>query len=200
MINFEKLRAGFHPVIKLPSSYDVYDFTQGYDPERTLKKTYGIGRYNEKRKSMYTTDLFAGATGVRNIHMGIDIAAPINTEIYSFINAEIYLFGYNEKSGDYGYTIITKQVLDETPLYALYGHLSEKSLKEKYAGQKISAGECIAWIGDKHENGGWNPHLHFQLSYEKPLVPDLPGVVDEKNHARALEIYPDPQLVLGKLY
>lgn len=187
----------FASVITLPKDYEVYDFTKGYDPNRSMLSKFGIGKYNEVRQGMYTTELFAGN---RNIHMGIDIAAPVGTPIMSFFEGEIFLFAYNAAPGDYGHTIITKHDLDGCEVYALYGHLNEASTKNKVIGQKISTGEVIAWVGDKHENGGWNPHLHFQLSLEKPEVCDMPGAVSQENLATALKIYPDPQRVLGKLY
>lgn len=197
MIHFQKYSAQFHPVIALPVNYEIYDFTHGYNAERKTEYEYGIGRYNEKRAGMYTSPLFQGE---RNIHMGIDIAAPINTAVYSFASGTFFLFGNNSQEGDYGFTIITEHFFDGIALYALYGHLSKKSVDGKSSGQKINAGETIGWIGNKEENGGWNPHLHFQLSYKKPSVPDMPGVVSEKNLEEALRLYPDPQLVLGKLY
>jgi murein DD-endopeptidase MepM/ murein hydrolase activator NlpD len=150
---------------------------------------------------MYTTELFNPADqNARDIHIGIDIAAPVNTPVHSFYDGEIFLFGYNAAAGDYGHTLILKYLLDGTELYALYGHLSAKSTEGKSIGQKVKSGEIIAWLGAKHENGGWNPHLHFQLSYARPTVCDMPGVVAEKDRAEALRTYPDPRLVLGNLY
>jgi hypothetical protein len=55
-------------------------------------------------------------------------------------------------------------------------------------------------VGDRHENGGWNPHLHFQLSRVAPDVPDMPGAVCAADRDDALRRYPDPRLVLGALY
>ncbi|GIT41297.1 MAG: hypothetical protein Ct9H300mP10_03070 [Methanobacteriota archaeon] len=55
-------------------------------------------------------------------------------------------------------------------------------------------------MGDKHENGGWEPHLHFQLSLVEPETHDLPGVVAPEDREQALLDYPDPRLVLGPLY
>ena len=55
-------------------------------------------------------------------------------------------------------------------------------------------------MGDKHENGGWESHLHFQLSINEPETHDMPGVVDPQNRDEALENYPDPRLVLGPIY
>ena len=58
----------------------------------------------------------------------------------------------------------------------------------------------MATVGNNTENGGWPPHVHFQLSLIEPKTCDLPGVVSEKNHEMALKIFPDPRLVLGNLY
>ncbi|MGZ3711752.1 MAG: peptidoglycan DD-metalloendopeptidase family protein [Bdellovibrionota bacterium] len=198
MIDFSQFT--FHPVIHLPPDYEIFDFTQSYDPFRTLKSAFGIGRYNEKRPGMYNTDIFKEHGSQRDIHMGIDIGAPIGTEVFSFWGGEIFLTGYNGAEGDYGNTVIVKHTLAGTDLYALYGHLSQASIEGKKPGQKISKGEVIAWVGDKHENGGWNPHLHFQLSYERPEKCDMPGVVKDSDRAEALRIFPDPRLVLGAIY
>lgn len=195
MLNTQGLT--FSPVIDLPASYEVYDFTRGYDPKRSMLSEYGIGRYDEERQGMYTTELFAGE---RNIHMGIDVAAPVGTPVRSFFEGEVYLFAYNAAPGDYGHTLITKHVLNGTEVYALYGHLSAASTRDKTVGSKVRSGDVIAWVGDKHENGGWNPHLHFQLSLTRPLVCDMPGAVAAKDREAALQIYPDPRLVLGPLY
>ena len=53
-------------------------------------------------------------------------------------------------------------------------------------------------MGSEEENGGWPPHVHFQLSLIEPEECDLPGVVSEENHDIALKIFPDPRMVLGK--
>ena len=82
----------------------------------------------------------------------------------------------------------------------MYGHLDAASIEGKRIGQKIEAGEVIAWFGDFDENGGWEPHLHFQLSLVEPETHDLPGVVASEDRERALRDYPDPRLVLGPLY
>lgn len=187
----------FHPVIRLPPDYEVYDFTRGYDPNRPLASPYGIGRYDEKRTGMYSTELFAG---VRDVHVGIDIGAPVGEPIHAFWDGAVHLFGYNAAPGDYGYTLVTHHVLHGRDVWALHGHLSARSIAGRTPGQPIARGEVIAWVGDRHENGGWNPHLHFQLSLVRPEVPDLPGAVSDADRATALEIYPDPRLVLGPLY
>lgn len=104
------------------------------------------------------------------------------------------------------------------PLYALYGHLSKESIADKFPQKEMKKGEIIAWVGDKHENGGWNPHLHFQLSWERPETHDMPGwclfsffsfvlisyflvgTCCQENLEISLLKYPDPRLVLGPIY
>lgn len=198
MIDFARYR--FHPVIRLPENYEVYDFTRGYDPGRQLASSYGVGRYDEDRRGMYDAALFQNEAGARTIHMGIDIGAPIGEPVHAFFEGEIFLTAYNPAQGDYGHTVITRHVLGGEELFALHGHLSERSTRERAAGAKFRAGEVIAWVGDRHENGGWNPHLHFQLSLVRPERCDMPGVVSPAQRAEALRTYPDPRLVLGPLY
>lgn len=198
MIDFSQYH--FHPVILLPSNYEVYDFTKGYDPNRKLNSPFGIGKYDEQRVGMYTTEMYTKSPELRNIHMGIDIGAPAGTPVHAFYAGEVFLTANNHQEGDYGYTLITKHILHDTPLFVLHGHLSAKSIEGKKPGQKFQAGEVIAWLGEKHENGGWNPHLHFQVSLEKPEVCDMPGVVSESQREKAKRIYLDPQCILGKLY
>ena len=89
---------------------------------------------------------------------------------------------------------------DGTKLWALYGHLSSKSLETFDIGDVVEKGDLIGWFGNKNENGGWEPHVHFQLSFEEPLNCDLPGVVKPDERELALKKYPDPRLVLGALY
>ncbi|MGZ3651563.1 MAG: peptidoglycan DD-metalloendopeptidase family protein [Bdellovibrionota bacterium] len=198
MIDFSRFQ--FHPVIPLPPDFEVFDFTRGYDPTRQLTSSYGIGRYNEDRRGMYDAALFQGQEGARTIHMGIDIGAPVGTPVHAFYEGEIFLTGYNGAEGDYGNTVITRHSLDGQELFALHGHLSAQSIQARKIGDKFLAGDVIAWVGDRHENGGWNPHLHFQLSLERPEKCDMPGVVNEAQREQALRIYPDPRLVLGALY
>ena len=147
---------------------------------------------------MYEGELFEKTN--RFIHMGIDIGAPEGTPVKSFYSGEIFLLKYNDQKLDYGYTIITKHKIKNQNIYALYGHLSKSSLEHKHIGQKIHPGEVIAYLGSEEENGGWPPHVHFQLSLIKPEECDLPGVVSESDHKVAVKVFPDPRIVLGNLY
>ena len=187
----------FENIIDLPDNVYVNDFETNNTFQET-SSSYSIGKYNEKRPNMYEGDLFEKAN--RFIHVGIDIGAPVGTPVKSFYDGEIFLFKYNDQKLDYGYTIITKHQINGQNIYALYGHLSNSSIKNKKIGQKIHTGEVLGYLGSEEENGGWPPHVHFQLSLIKPGECDLPGVVSEKNHDIALKIFPDPRIVLGKVY
>lgn len=194
----------FKPVIHLPKDVKVLDLSSVYVDKLDSGKPdsngldddyeFSIGRYNEIRSGMYTQDMYQG---LRNVHMGIDIGAPAGTSIYCFYDGIIFDFCYHPRDGDYGYTIITKHALGDSNIYALHGHLSQESLQNKEKGKSIKAGEQIASVGDTSENGGWNPHLHFQLSLSEPKNCDMPGVVSQADREWALNEFPDPKFVLN---
>ena len=162
-----------------------------------MRGEFCIGKYDEIRPNMYKTSIFAG---VRNIHMGEDIGAPVGTPCKAFEKGIISNFGYNPEPGDYGFVVITEHKISGVSVWALYGHLNSKSIDGKEIGQFIEKGETIAWLGNESENGGWAPHLHFQLSLIEPRTHDLPGVVSAEDRKEALKTYPDPRLILGPIY
>ncbi len=199
----------FHPIVKLPTQYWVFDFTKGVKSEWQCPLDYQIGRYDEHRPGMYTTEIFSGE---RDLHVGLDIGAPVDTEVFCFADGVVFSKGVNPEAGSYGPTIITQHELqlpisvgsdDLTELrkfWVLHGHLSTKSLDMVEVGDNVSQGQLIATIGDKHENGGWPPHIHIQISLTEPIDNDLPGVVKLSERDQALQTYPDPRLIIGQIY
>ena len=185
----------YRPVVDMPEEYSVLDLSQGTwgQPEAE----FSIGKNDEVRPNLYNTELFGGE---RNVHMGIDIGGPVGTPCMAFMDGEISHFGYNPAAGDYGNVIITKHEIGGVPIWALYGHLDASSIEGKRVGKRVEAGEVVAWFGNFEENGGWEPHLHFQLSLVEPETHDMPGVVAPEDREHALTIYPDPRNVLGPLY
>ena len=156
----------------------------------------------------------SASADARDIHMGVDIGAAVGTPIHAAVDGLVHSVGYNSAELDYGHVIITEHVLPSSGggdggdgdgdgprrVWMLYGHLSAESTVGKAAGRPVSRGEVLGWMGNVHENGGWPPHVHFQLSLAEPRTHDLPGVVSTAQHAAALERYPDPRMVLGALY
>ena len=192
----------FHPVIVLPENYEVFDFSEGYDPDRNLKYPYGVGKYNEHRPTMYKGEQFHYETSLhqRAVHIGIDIAAPVKTDIYAFEKGVVYAVGNNDLPYDYGPTLITKHRIQDLEIYALFGHVTTSVLTKWSAGDSFEKGEILTQVGSKMENGGWNPHLHFQLSRVAPKDYDLPGVVSLMDRELAIKVFPDPRYILGEIY
>lgn len=192
-----QLQSDFANVMNYPESLYVFDFSEGYDPDLIRQKGWGIGRYYEKRANMYETPLFDDG---RNIHMGIDIWAKAGEPVFSYDDGTVLYLRDNNQEGNYGPTIVARYRFSGSDLYALYGHLSRTSLEMVEEGQPIEKGQKIAELGRPEENGGWVPHLHFQLSVKDPGEADMPGVVSEDDIEEALVLYPDPRMVLGNLY
>lgn len=187
----------YAPVVpELPADYDVLDMTVAIDPATVSNAVWTIGRYAERR-AMYTADLFAGE---RCVHAGIDIGGPVGTSVHAFFDGSVHAAGYNAADGDYGHVIVTEHVLGDVTIWALCGHLDARSSARWQAGDTFVAGDVLGWFGAAHENGGWSPHLHFQLAREAPATHDMPGAVrpDQVDWMRVA--HPDPRVVLGPLY
>jgi len=184
-------------VIILPEEYWVYDFSKGIDPDFVCPFPYQIGRYDETRPGMYDFELFEGG---RNHHVGIDLGAPVGEPVHSYARGVVFSKGVNPEAGSYGPTIIVQYELEGKPIWALYGHLSHDSLEMVKVGDVVEEGQIIAKVGSKDENGGWEPHVHFQLSWSEPKNNDMPGVVAIEDRDDALRLYPDPRIVLGPIY
>lgn len=175
----------------------LFDFSEGYDADFIETKEWGIGKYNEQRSNMYLASQF---NNERNVHIGIDLWTEVGSPVYSFWDGSVAYMQDNDQAGDYGPTIVIRYQFGDQPLYALYGHLSRESLDSVTIDQKVKKGQQIATLGAAEVNGGWVPHLHFQLSVEDPGEADMPGVVAPNDREKALKIYPDPRIVLGDLY
>lgn len=180
-----------------PDEMYVFDLSDTYDPEFIASKEWAVGKYNEQRRVMYDAPQYEGK---RNIHIGMDIWTAKGANVYSFADGTVAYMEDHRQEGNYGPTIVMRHQLEGVELFALYGHLSRESLEMVNVGQSIRAGQKIAEIGSEEVNGGWAPHLHFQLGVKDPGKADMPGVVAEQDREAAVELYPDPRLVLGALY
>ena len=178
---------------------DVAGFTE-YLFERIAASEVpvGIGRYNEDRVLYRHSPLFDGTTERRSIHLGIDLFVVEGTELLAPLPAVIYSLADNAGLGDYGPTVILKHDLGGLTFFTLYGHLSRNTLSPLERGQRLAAGQTLGTVGDVHENGGWPPHLHFQvICGAPPKGGDYPGVAPPSERERYLELCPDPNLILG---
>lgn len=161
----------------------------------------GWGGYGENRIFYQQSPLFNdGKTAPRCIHLGIDLWAPAGTPVYAPLDAQVHSFRYNNQILDYGATIILQHLVDNQLFYTLYGHLTLASIQNLQKGQFIPKGAHFTSIGARHENGGWVPHLHFQLMLDlEGWEGDYPGVATEADAPRFLQNCPNPLLFLPVL-
>lgn len=157
----------------------------------------GIGKYAEER-SIYRSNIFSGDGEPRSFHLGIDINIFVESKIFVPIAGIVHSFADNNLVGDYGPTIILEHDLDGVIFYTLYGHLSRESLNDLYCGKIFNVGEIIGFVGNSDVNGGWTPHLHFQIMTDMfDYVGDFPGVCKFSEKEYWVEICIDPNLILG---
>ena len=175
---------------------DLARFTQRI---RTLcGPDVGCGGYLEVRPC-YTTDLFEeeGNAGPRwrTVHLGLDLWSPAGEPVHAPFAGRIHSFRQNDAPRDYGATIVLmhEPTKAHPRFYTLYGHLSRASLEGLQLGARVRRGQAIGTTGHPHENGGWPPHLHFQvitdlLGHEG----DFPGVCFDEEREAWAGLCPDP--------
>lgn len=155
------------------------------------------GGYLEKRIYYSQSSHFKNDAENRNIHIGIDIWAVASTNIYAPCDLTIHSIKYNDNYLDYGGTIIART---DDGIHLLFGHVSKGSLQALEVNQKVLKGNIIACLGDEAENGGWPPHLHFQLIKDMgDFYGDYPGVVSEKDIDFYTSNCPDPSKYIAEV-
>ncbi len=161
----------------------------------------GVGRYNEPR-IVYTSKHYRSANNefdeARTIHMGIDLFKEAGTPVYAPLDARVHSLSFSRKAMDFGGLVILEHPMEGEMFYTLYGHLSKESIDRLQPGKEITGGEEFARLGTPEENGGWTPHLHFQV------ITDMLGqsgtywgVAPASQRDVWLSICPDPNLILG---
>jgi 4-aminobutyrate aminotransferase-like enzyme len=162
----------------------------------------GIGRYDEAR-GIYLSGLFgAGERPTderRTVHLGIDLFVPAGAPIHAPLEGVVHTLANNTAPQDYGPLVILRHETDAgAGFFTLYGHLTEDTLEGLETGQRVAAGQRFARVGAPPTNGGWTPHLHFQIILdllEKDA--DFPGVARASQRAVWTGLSPDPNVLLG---
>jgi 4-aminobutyrate aminotransferase-like enzyme/Ser/Thr protein kinase RdoA (MazF antagonist) len=162
----------------------------------------GIGRYDEPRL-VYTSPLF-GASGNptderRTIHLGTDLFVEPGTPLRAPLDSVVHILANNSAPLDYGPLVILRHATVEgEEFFTLYGHLTKDTLSGLKVGQRIAQGEKFARVGATSENGGWAPHVHFQIILDVlELGADFPGVAYASQRGVWTALSPDPNLLLG---
>jgi 4-aminobutyrate aminotransferase-like enzyme len=110
----------------------------------------------------------------------------------------VYLVANNSAPLDYGPLVILRHETSEhDEFFTLYGHLTKATLSSLKVGQRVARGEQFAQVGTIEENGGWAPHLHFQIILDLlDLDANFPGVTYSSQRKVWTSISPDPNLLL----
>ncbi len=166
------------------------------------KASVGVGRYDEAR-GLYASPLFGDnakpTAERRTMHLGMDLFVEPGTAVSAPLAATVHAVGNNRAALDYGPVVLLQHKPEPgIEFYTLYGHLSVESIAGLKAGQTIEAGKVFARIGSAGENGGWTPHLHFQIILDLlERGTDFPGVAPASERGVWTSLSPDPNLILG---
>jgi 4-aminobutyrate aminotransferase-like enzyme/Ser/Thr protein kinase RdoA (MazF antagonist) len=164
--------------------------------------TVGIGRYDEARL-IYSSPLFGASSNPtderRTIHLGIDLFVAPGAAIYAPLEGTVHALANNTAAQDYGPVVILRHVTGEgQEFFTLYGHLTRETLRSVRVGQAIARGEKFARVGSVQENGGWPPHVHFQVIVDLlDRGTDFPGVAAASERGVWTSLSPDPNWLLG---
>ncbi len=152
----------------------------------------GYGGYLEHRVVYESHENFAtAAEDYRNIHLGMDFWTTAGTPVFAPLAGEVHSFQVNPGSGNYGPTIILYHPAEN--VYSLYGHLASADLVNLNVGDPVVAGQLLCHLGKPEENGGWPPHLHFQIIRDmQGWRGDYPGVCSQRDVSFYAANCPDP--------
>ncbi|MGC3940876.1 aminotransferase class III-fold pyridoxal phosphate-dependent enzyme [Roseobacter sp. EG26] len=161
-----------------------------------------LGYYHEPRL-IYTDLAFRKgpwkASNRRTVHLAVDAFAPSGTPLTVPLRGEVFAAEYRSGHLDYGGVIILRH---ETPqrdqFYTLYGHLDPEFLNRLKPGDVVEKGVAFCQLGDPSMNGGWAPHVHFQLALSTDgIEADWPGVADPDEMYLWRALCPNPAALLN---
>ncbi len=182
-------------------SFSVVDLSVGslhYQPGDGID----VGRYLEPRLLYHSAQFATGESWSaerRTIHLGADLGTTEGTPVVAPLEGVVHAMKDIQLERDYGPVIILRHETDSGgTFYTLYGHLSQASLERVKVGDKLQKGQQFAWLGSESENGGWPPHVHFQLMIDLlDLDCDFPGVCKASEQEVWEQISPNPNLLLN---
>ena len=195
-----------------PNSPRVFNLSSSSPSE--AEQGPGWGRYGENRGIYSSSAHFSGATA-RTLHLGVDLGVASLTSVSSPISGRVHSVGLDTAPLGYGPTVVLAHAVAFTRsngasarvvFYTLYGHLSIATVfndgsprKGLARGTRIAAGEPFAAVGSRFENGGWFPHVHFQVVTEIGFggwMGDWPGVARAADEAAYRALAPDANILL----
>jgi 4-aminobutyrate aminotransferase-like enzyme/Ser/Thr protein kinase RdoA (MazF antagonist) len=171
------------------------DFCDTHDIE------LGIGPWGERR-TVYTDTAFVSRfiDGQRRIHhLGVDLFMPAGTPLYTPIAATVRSVEVEREPLGYGGLIALEHTPEGCPAFVtLWGHMSHEALTRLKPGQRLEAGALVGHMGADDQNGGWTPHLHFQMSTDiKLTAAEIIGVGESAYLDVWADLFPDVAALAG---
>lgn len=121
--------------------------------------------------------------GASSYHAGIDIGAPMNTDVKATAAGTVTFYGFHKSAGNY-------MVIDHGNGWgSRYLHLSSNVAKK---GDQVSANQTIAKSGDT--GVGTGAHLHFEIHNNFPAGGTKGTAVDPLQYVNPGETVGDPNV------
>ncbi len=139
------------------------------------------------------------ASDRRTVHLAIDAFAPAGTPVLAPMDATVHVIENRTGYLDYGGVVI---LAHDTPegdrFFTLYGHLDPIVCDTLEPGQQLKKGMVFCTLGNSRQNGGWAPHIHFQMALTLDgLGNDWPGVGDPDDNVLWRAMCPNPAAMLN---
>ncbi|WP_171133077.1 MULTISPECIES: aminotransferase class III-fold pyridoxal phosphate-dependent enzyme [unclassified Ruegeria] len=161
-----------------------------------------LGYYNEPRLIYAEPGFRKGpwkASDRRTVHLAVDVFAAAGTELYAPLAGRVEVVENRDNHLDYGGVVILRHETPKgDPFYTLYGHLDPECCDRLKPGDPVEHGAVFARLGDPGQNGGWAPHVHFQLALTTDgMEADWPGVGDPDEMELWHAVCPNPAALLN---
>lgn len=161
----------------------------------------GIGPWGEAR-TVYSGEMFVSRlieNTRRTRHLGLDLFMAAGTKIYTPLAATVVSVELEKDPLGYGCLVALRHEPEDGPSFVtLWGHLAHEALARLRPGDRLDAGALVGEMGAPHENGGWAPHLHLQISADDRLcATEILGVGEERYLAVWAELFPDASTFAG---
>ncbi len=161
-----------------------------------------LGYYNEPRLIYAEPGFRKGpwkASDRRTVHLAVDVFAPAGAVLFAPMSGRVEVVENRDAHLDYGGVVILHHETPEgDPFYTLYGHLDPEVCARLKPGDPVAQGAAFARLGDASQNGGWAPHVHFQLALTTAgMEADWPGVGDPDEMYLWHAVCPNPAAILN---
>lgn len=163
-------------IFKIFKSYSLQEFEEYFNSLMQKSNTnFLIGKYGEDRKKLFENFGIERFTkNGKTLHAGIDIFMPVSSKVLLPVDAKLIESKKDPETGGYGHYLI----YECNKAFLLFGHIEPQV--NLTVGEMKNKGEIIAKLANIQDNGGYLPHLHFQV-LKKDIIINTDGYVNNKN-------------------